>query len=71
MKRLLVNSFLLLLVVHNFTESSLLRSSAHLWVLFILMCVVFTQTTAHRIGLEINERSDDKLKTESQVFVAA
>jgi O-antigen ligase len=33
--------FLLMLELHNFTESSLMRSSAHLWVLFIFMFVVF------------------------------
>jgi exopolysaccharide production protein ExoQ len=33
--------FLLMLLLHNFTESSLLRASTHLWVLYIYMYVMF------------------------------
>ena len=33
--------FLFMLVVHNFTETTFLRSSEHLWALFILMYMIF------------------------------
>jgi exopolysaccharide production protein ExoQ len=32
--------FLLLVLVHNFTETSFLRPTTHLWVLFTFMCFV-------------------------------
>jgi exopolysaccharide production protein ExoQ len=44
--------FLLMLVLHNFTESSLLRSSAHLWALFIFIYVMLQAGRARTSGEE-------------------
>jgi len=41
--------FLLMLVVHNFTETSLLRSSTHLWAQFIFMYIIYPDASARRL----------------------
>ncbi|HLZ16353.1 MAG TPA: O-antigen ligase family protein, partial [Cyclobacteriaceae bacterium] len=41
--------FLLMLVVHNFTETSLLRSSTHLWAQFIFMYIIYPDSSARRL----------------------
>jgi exopolysaccharide production protein ExoQ len=46
--------FLLMVIIHNFTESSFLRSSAHLWVLFIFL---FAHSSGNR-GKEGSTRED-------------
>jgi exopolysaccharide production protein ExoQ len=39
--------FMLMMILHNFTETSLLRSSAHFWALFIFMYVVYPEARGH------------------------
>lgn len=47
--------FLLMLVMHNFTETSFLRCSEHFWALFILMYVVFPENTRQIVAGKAGE----------------
>jgi exopolysaccharide production protein ExoQ len=50
---------LLLVVAHNFTETSLLRPTTHLWVLFTYVCTALPQARFRKVAASRRSASDD------------